>query len=284
MRELAIGLLHPGEMGAAMGAALTGLGRTVCWASESRGPATAARARQAGLTDARSATELAQRSDVVLSICPPHAAVEVARSVTGAAPGGFRGVFVDANAISPTTARTVAGIVEADGATYVDGGIIGLPPGQADGTRLYLSGARAGEIRNLFAGTSVDARVVDGAAWAASAVKMAYAAWTKGTAALLLAARALAEAEGVTDALLTEWAVSQPDLADRTRSAARSTAAKGWRWVAEMEEIAASMAAAGLPAGFHQAAAEVFRSQPRQAAADAATVEQVIAALLAAAR
>ena len=122
---------------------------------------------------------------------------------------------------------------------------------------------------------------MDDSAGAASAVKMAYAAWTKGTAALLLAARALASAEGVQDALLAEWALSQPDLAQRTPGAARSAALKGWRWVAEMEEIADSMAAAGLPRGFHQSAAEIFRRQPRAASADEVTVEAVLGALLA---
>jgi len=39
-------------------------------------------------------------------------------------------------------------------------------------------------------------------------------------------------------------------------------AAKGWRWIAEMEEIAATFAAAGQPDGFHLAAAEVFASPP----------------------
>jgi hypothetical protein len=188
-------------------------------------------------------------------------------------------VYVDANAISPATARTVAGIIDAGGASYVDGGIIGPPPSEG-GTRLYLSGGRAAEIVDLFAGTRIDARIVDGRVGAASAIKMAYAAWTKGTAALLLAARALASAEGVQDTLLAEWALSQPDLAGRTRDAARSAAVKGWRWVAEMEEIAGSMAAAGLPPGFHQSAAEVFRRQPRAASADAASVEAVIGALL----
>jgi hypothetical protein len=95
---------------------------------------------------------------------------------------------------------------------------------------------------------------------AASAVKMAYASWTKGSAALLLAARALARAQGVEDVLLAEWGISQPGLEERSDRAARSAAAKGWRWTAEMEEIAASMTAAGLPAGFHLAAAEIYRS------------------------
>ncbi len=189
-------------------------------------------------------------------------------------------MYVDANAISPATSRTVAEIVEAAGASYVDGGIIGPPPAEPGGTRLYLCGRRAAEIVDLFAGTGVEARIVGGRPGAASAVKMAYAAWTKGTAALVLAARALASAEGVQDTLLAEWALSQPDLAGRTRDAARSAAVKGWRWVGEMEEIADSMAAAGLPPGFHQSAAEVFRRQPQAASADAASVEAVIGALL----
>ena len=288
MPDLVIGLLHPGEMGAAVGGCLTEAGYTVGWASADRGPDTAARARRAGLSDAGTVAALAARSDVIISVCPPHAAVEVARAVSARPPGdgrpaagGFRGVFVDANAISPDTARRVAGIVEAGGASYVDGGIIGPPSAEAGGTRLYLSGPRAGDIRDLFAGTRVDARVTDDRIGSASAVKMAYAAWTKGTAALLLTARALATAEGVQDALLAEWALSQPDLADRTRRAARSAARKGWRWVAEMEEIAGSMAAAGLPPGFGQAAAEVFRSQPRAAAGDEASPEAVVGALLA---
>ncbi len=253
-----IGLLHPGEMGAAVGKCLTGTGHTVLWASEGRGPDTAARARAAGLSDAGTAAEMAERADVILSICPPHAALDTAWAVQG-----FGGLFVDANAISPATAREVALMVEEGGATYVDGGIIGLPPERAGGTRLYLSGEQAEAVRALFEGTALDTRVISGGAWSASAVKMAYAAWTKGTSALLLGVRAMARSEGVEEVLLAEWALSQPALADRSSGAARAAITKGWRWVAEMEEIAATMASAGLPDGFHQAAAEIFRRSPR---------------------
>jgi len=245
-------------MGAAVGRCLTGAGHEVLWASEGRGPQTAARARAAGLTDAGTAAEVADRAEVIFSICPPHAALDMAWAVQG-----FGGLFVDANAISPATAREVALMVEEGGATYIDGGIIGTPPVTGGSTRLYLSGLEAGTVARLFDGTVLDARVIDGGTWSASAVKMAYAAWTKGTAALLLAARALARAEAVEDVLVAEWTLSQPGLADRSRGAARSATTKGWRWVAEMEEIAASMAAAGLPDGFHQAAAEIFRRSPR---------------------
>ena len=244
-----VGLLHPGEMGAAVGAVLREQGHRVVWASAGRSTETHARAGAAGLVDVGSPAEVG-RSDVVLSICPPHAALEVARSV-----GPFEGLFVDANAISPARARAVAEVVRGAGGRYVDGGIVGSPPHEPCTTRLYLSGASAEEVRELFAGSVLDARVVPNA----SALKMAYAAWTKGTGAMLLAIRELAQAEGVEDELLAEWDLSQPELRERHERAARSAEAKGWRWVGEMEEIAASFEAVGLPGGFHQAAAEMYR-------------------------
>jgi hypothetical protein len=275
-----IGLLYPGEMGSAVGGCLTTAGHQVLWASQGRGSQTAARARAAAMTDAGTATDLAGRADIIVSVCPPHAALDVARSVSG-----FGGVYVDANAIAPGTAREVAAIVKRGGASYVDGGIIGPPPASAGTTRLYLSGPAAAEVRALFAGTLLDARIITAedsadvaascpgeprspvadmnADVAASSLKMAYAAWTKGSAALLLTARALAEAEGVADALRVEWEMSQPGLLARCSTAERSATAKGWRWTAEMEEIAATMADAGLPPGFHLAAADVFRDYSR---------------------
>jgi 3-hydroxyisobutyrate dehydrogenase-like beta-hydroxyacid dehydrogenase len=252
-----LGLLHPGEMGAAVGGCLVTAGHTVLWDPSGRSRATTGRALAAELTGVEFGA-LISRSSVIFSICPPHAALDVARQV---ADGGFGGVYVDANAISVATAERVASIVTAAGAVYVDGGIIGLPPDGSGRTRLYLSGAssaRAGEVSALFARSALDARVVDGPPYAASAVKMAYAAWTKGSGALLLACRALARAEGVEETLLAEWAMSQPGLAARSEGSAAAAAAKGWRWVGEMEEIAASMSADGLPPGFHQAAAEIY--------------------------
>ena len=252
MGDVTIGLLHPGEMGAAVGKCLAGAGHRVLWVPEGRGAATRERAEAAGL-DGVAFAEIVTRSDVIVSVCPPHAARDVARQVAG-----FGGLYLDANAISPATAGEVAAIVAAGGADYADGGIIGPPPVAPGSTRLYLSGPRAAEVAVLFGGTAVDARVVPPPG-SASAVKMAYASWTKGSAALLLAARALAEAEGVESVLLEEWGLSQPGLEKRWDGADRSAAAKGWRWVGEMVQIAAAMAAAGLPEGFHQAAADIYR-------------------------
>jgi len=128
----------------------------------------------------------------------------------------------DANAVSPQTARAIGTAVETAGATFVDGGgIVGSPPREPGTTRLYLSGPSA--------------------------------------AALVLAVRETAPAEGVEDALSAERARSLPGLADQHARALRSAGAKGWRWVAEMEEIAATFAAGGQPDGFQRAAAEIYR-------------------------
>jgi 3-hydroxyisobutyrate dehydrogenase-like beta-hydroxyacid dehydrogenase len=245
-----VGVLHPGEMGAAVGAALRERGVSVLWASEGRSAATAERAQAAGLEDVGEVREFRHRCAILLSICPPHAAIEVADAVYP-----FRGIYVDANAISPKTARRIAGIQP----HFVDGGIVGPPPNQAGTTRLYLSGGQAEPIAALFAGTTVDARVISTEPGSASALKAAYAGWTKGSAALLLTVRELARAERIEDALLEEWRISIPELEERLAGAGRSAGRKGWRWIGEMEEIARSMDARDLPTGFHEAAAEVFR-------------------------
>ena len=245
-----VGVLHPGSMGSAVGAVLRARGHEALWASQERSAATAARAQAAGMQDAGTVAGVLARAEVVLSICPPHAALE-----TAALAAGYDGVYVDANAVSPETARAARAIV---GGRFVDGGIIGPPPAQPGTTRLYLSGEEAALVAGLFADGPLEAIVVDDEVGAASALKMTYAAWTKGTAALLVAVRATARAYGVDDALLEEWALSQPRLADRYERAVDSSAEKGWRWVSEMREIAQTFASAGQPDGFHLAAAEVF--------------------------
>lgn len=251
-----VGILHPGEMGAAVAGLLRERGQTVLWASDGRSAATTRRAQRAGLEDVAEVGELCRRCEILLSVCPPHAAVDVARSA-----GGFTGIYVDANAIAPGTARSIASLH----ARFVDGGIVGPPPEQPGTTRLYLSGSEADEVAGLFAGTSLEARVIGGEPGAASALKAAYAGWTKGSAALLLTVRELARTEGVEDVLLEEWRLSLPELEERFGDAARSARRKGWRWVGEMEEIARGMAAQDLPTGFHEAAAEVFRRASEEA-------------------
>src|SRR5438309_11744044 len=247
-----VALFHPGEMGAAIGACLRGRGLRVVWASAGRSAATRSRAKAAGLEDLGALERALGVAAIVLSGCPPHGALALAREVAG---HGFRGVYIDANAISPATVRTIGRVVEAAEATFVDGGIIGPPPIRGVSSRIYLSGGPARDIAAGFAGSNLEAIPLDSAAGAASALKVCYAAWTKGTTALLAAIRALARQEGVEAALLDEWKRSQPDVSRRSE-AVTAAARKAWRWIGEMEEIAASFRAAGLPEGFPLAAAQ----------------------------
>lgn len=248
--------MHPGEMGASVGAAAVGRGHPVAWASAGRSAASRRRAGDAGLVDAGDLPALLAGSAVVLSIVPPESALAVAEQVAG---HGFGGIYVDANAVAPATAQRIGELVAAGGARFVDGGIIGNPVGSPGGTRLYLAGEPAATVAALFEGSGLAAVVLAGPPGAASALKCAYAGWTKGSAALVLAMRALARAAGVEQALLDECAGSLPDLAGRTDRAAASAAAKAWRWAGEMDQIAAAAAGHGLPGGFHQAAADLYR-------------------------
>jgi 3-hydroxyisobutyrate dehydrogenase-like beta-hydroxyacid dehydrogenase len=248
-------MLHRGEMGAAIGAGLVARGLRVVWASAGRGASTRKRAGNAGLEDAGTLARAAQAADIVFSVCPPHAALELAQAVAAC---GFGGVYVDANAISADTTREVGRVVEAAGASYVDAGIIGPPPIPGASVRLYVCGNRRAEIAPLFEGCVMQAVALEGPVGAASALKVCYAAWNKGATALLAGIRALAQQEGVDAALLAEWKISLPDIPRRSEMVTMS-ARKAWHWIAEMEEIAASFEAAGLPAGFHLAAADIYR-------------------------
>ena len=253
-----IGLVHPGEMGAAVGASCIAAGADVLWASDGRSAASALRAEAAGLRDVGWINGLVNQSQMVLSICPPDAAEEMAEEVTNL---GFNRVYVDANAISPATARRIAERVEQTGADFVDAGIIGGPPAsqRPGATRMYLSGPEAQRAARMLVGGPLEIVVLDAPVGAASALKMAYAAWTKGTSALLLTIEALALEEGVHGALMQEWTKSQPELIERSERLG-GAAAKAWRWVGEMQEIAATFEAAGLPAGVPRAAEEVYRA------------------------
>ena len=252
----AIGLLHPGEMGATVGAAARLNEARVVWASNGRGSRTRGRAEQARLTDLGSLAAVVERSRIILGVCPPHAATDLARAV---AARRFSGVYVDANAVSPATGRDIRQIVEGGGASFVDGGIIGPPALEPGTTRLYLSGAESAAVAACFRHGPLEACVLDGPPGAASALKMTYAAYTKGSAALLIAIRTLAIHEGVDAALIREWELSQAGLPGRSAGAVRANAGKAWRFSGEMEEIADTFAAAGLPDGFHRAAAEIYR-------------------------
>ena len=228
-----VGLLYPGEMGTAVGSAIRG---EVLWASEGRSEAT--RERAATFTDMGSVSQLVQASEVVVSICPPAIAEDVAREVFEL---GFDGIYLDANAISPTRMRRIAEL----GPQIVDGSIIA-----ATGINVYLAGEHADDVAALFDEPAVKTIVVGDQVGSASALKMAFGGWNKIGIALTAQAHAIARAFGV-----TEWLEAEGVSADRLPR----MAGRAWRWAPEMEEIADTCAELGLPEEIPRGAAQLYR-------------------------
>ncbi len=232
-----VAVIAPGMMGAAVGRRLVEHGLKVLTSLEGRSAETTARAKAAGMASA-SDEEIAA-SDFILSILPPGEAVALARrfapSLTAS---NSKPVFVDCNAVSPSTVERIAAAVAPTGSPFVDAGIIGSPPKPGDaGPRFYASGpaaARFATLRNF----GLDVRVLEGPLSAASAVKMSYAGITKGTQALGAAMLLAATRGGTADALFAELQGSQPQMLAWLKRNLSLMPPKAYRWVAEMHEIA----------------------------------------------
>jgi 3-hydroxyisobutyrate dehydrogenase-like beta-hydroxyacid dehydrogenase len=273
-----IGFLHPGDMGISIAASAQNSGNQVLWASEGRSPETQARAAKYGLRDAHTLAQLCAECAIVVSVCPPHAAEQVAQQVLAA---GFGGLYLDANAIAPQRAERIGADMTAAGVGFVDGGIIGGPAWAAGSTWLYLAGPQADQVAACFAAGPLETQVLGAEIGRASALKMCYAAYTKGTTALLAAILATAEDLGVRANLEQHWQREEPQFADDVAQRVRRVTAKAWRFAGEMDEIASTFRAAGMPGEFHAAAANVYRRLADFKAARATPeLEDVLAALL----
>ncbi len=232
-----------------------------------------------------------RRPTCVLSILVPAQALGLAERIAGALQQGARApLYVDCNAIAPETARRVGTVIEAAGGRFVDAGIIGPPPAAgAGGTRFYASGAAAEEFARL-GDFGLDIRVIGERAGDASAVKMCYAALTKGTTAIMTELLVAAARLGVAAALRDELGLSQLAMVARMEKSVPAMVPKAHRWVGEMEEIAKTFGDVGLtPLTFEGAAAlyafvagtPLGQSPPEEWRAAGVSLEQVIASLAA---
>ncbi|MFB6865108.1 DUF1932 domain-containing protein [Streptomyces virginiae] len=255
MDQPTVGILHPGSMGAAVAACAAANATAVLWCKAGRGAVSATRAEQFGLTPVSTLSELLDRSDIVISLCPPAAAEDLARSV---AAHGFTGVYVEANAISPERASRIAELLEPT-ATVVDGGVAGSPPVRGKRPTLYLSGPEdaAARIEALFAGTAVNTRTLGSEVGKASALKLSYASFQKTSRVLVALAVGMAREHGVDQELIdiasrrTDSYLAEPEYVAKT-------AARAWRWGPELEEAADTLEAAGLPPEMLHAAASTL--------------------------
>jgi len=253
-----IGIVSMGDMGHAVARTLREGGHDVATALDGRSERTRALAQTAGIADAGSLGALIALSEIILSIMPPAAATGFARDAAreiGAA--GTRPVFVDCNAIAPGTSREIGAILIDAGASFVDGGIIGSPPGRRAPTRLYVSGEQAAAIETL-ARPDLLIRNLGPEIGAASGIKMCYAALTKGTMTLDTLVLLGAQALGLSEPLLVELSESQAGPLERMQSSVPWLAADSARWVGEMEEIAKTFEGANLTPRMHEGAADMF--------------------------
>lgn len=254
-----IAVMSPGDMGHAVGRTLREQGFRVVTALDGRSTRSRELAERGGLEDVGTLDNLISQADLVLSIMPPDAAPAFATAAaeamgtTGATP-----VFADCNAVAPATTQKIGAIVGAAGAAFVDGGIIGAAPGKATPPRLYISGPDA-ELLLPLGGSELNVVSLGPEVGRASALKMCYAALTKGSMTLDTAVLLAGTRLGVYDELKAELAGSQPAALKRMENRVPWLAADAERWTGEMEEIAATFGAAGLPENFHLAAAEIFR-------------------------
>lgn len=273
-----IGILHPGDMGVSIAASAVNSGHEVRWVSENRSDKTRRRAEEHHLIEVKSLNQLCETSEIIFSVCPPHAAEDVAKSVVDC---GFKGHYLDANAISPQRAKRIGELLSTKGIRFIDGGIIGGPAWTPKETFLYLSGKDAKVIADCFSNGPLETRIIGDEIGKASALKMCYAAYSKGTTALLTSILATAESLGVRDELYQQWDMDDPNFSEQANRRATRATAKAWRFEGEMREIASTFEEAGLPSGFHEAAAEVYRRLAGfKDAAETPTLEEVLEALL----
>jgi len=271
-----IGILHPGEMGVSIAASAINSGRQVYWVSAGRSKQTRLRAEKHNLIELQSLGELCQTCRIIVSICPPHAAEEVARSVIRE---GFERIYLDANAISPQRARKLHQLMEENKIEFIDGSIIGGPAWKPGETFLYLSGNKAEVIKDCFQNGPVETKIVGDEVGKASALKMCYAAYSKGTTALLASILATAEALDVREELYRQWDLDEPASSEQINRRVLRSTAKAWRFAGEMKEIATTFEEAGLPDGFHKAAAEIFQRMARLEPRTLFSVDQILATL-----
>lgn len=253
-----VGILNPGEMGSYIAHCAANTVKQVYWCSEGRSPATRARAQQQGLIEISNLKEFCASCELIISVCPPHAAQEQATAIINQA---YKGIYVDANALAPATVINIGKQMQSVGITFVDAGIVGLASYKPDSTWLYLSGREAAAVANCFSKGPVVTKVLGPDIGQASALKMCYAAWNKGKNAMLTAVLAAAEQMGVREALEQQWDIYEPGFTQDSSTRLRNMARKAWRFGPEMEEIAQTLENCGVPPEFFIGAAELYRRE-----------------------
>ncbi len=253
-----VAILSPGDMGSNVGRALGENGLEVITCLAERSERTRELSEIAGITDVPDFGEMIDRSDLVLSVLVPERAVDVARQVASVIQKSGKPLpFADCNPVAPAVAMQMAAIIEQAGGKYIDGGIIGSPPGRGEPPRFYASGPHEA-IMGQLDGRGISVPLMGGEVGRASAIKMCYASLSKGAAALNASALISAMNLGIYDEFIAEMESSQQGVLSNMQGV-KSLGAKAFRWIDEMEQISATFGSAGATPHMHKGAADIFR-------------------------
>ena len=231
-----VAVIAPGAMGAGVAKRLVENGVTVRTWLHGRSAASAARADAAGMV----AVDLAgiAEVDLVLSIVPPAEALPLAEALAPALAAASKPpVYVDCNAISPQTAKLVANVMGA--VSFIDAAIIGLPPEPGGKAPVFYGCGPHATALSALGEHGIPTKLLTGPIGAASGLKMSYGGITKGLTGLAASMILAATRFGADDDLRAELAASQPHLLARFEKGMPDMFPKAYRWVAEMEEVAA---------------------------------------------
>jgi 3-hydroxyisobutyrate dehydrogenase-like beta-hydroxyacid dehydrogenase len=253
-----IGFMTPGDMGQAVAMQLKNKGFAVCTALDKRSDRSRTMAAEAGLTDVGSIARLTAESDLVMSVMNPGAALEFAREAAAAIKTQSRKpVFIDCNAVAPDTMREIDAVMKEAGARCLDGGLIGPPPRGKAKVNLYVSGPGAGDLAQL-ANDQLRVHILGERFGDASAVKMCYGAFNKGTQGLMLETLMAAQRLGVYEELEKQLLSSRADQYNALLDALPLLPPKAYRWVPEMLEIARTFEGVGMTPRIFQGEADMF--------------------------
>jgi 3-hydroxyisobutyrate dehydrogenase-like beta-hydroxyacid dehydrogenase len=208
--------------------------------------------------------ELVAQSDYILSIVPPKDAIATARRIAVTwdkqQKRAKKLVYLDLNAVAPSTARSVAAelsSVAGDEIGFVDGGIIGGPPkppkadasaaNESSGEQedydkwtrpsIVVSGPDVTTVVPQHLLTVLRGSVVGPDIGTASGLKCCFASLSKGFTALAIQSFTTAARLGVLDALRDNLKEFNPAGETRAIRGLTSMPHKAGRWVKEMEEI-----------------------------------------------
>lgn len=244
-----IGILYPGEMGAALAEIFQANGLDVITTLDGRSSRSKKNCERSGISTCECLTDVVRSADIVFSTVTPISAVAVAKKVKQEAVRLDRSlIYVDANSVSPQAVRRIADEFQGSDIQLLDVAIHGLASRLRTQGTIFLSGSSAGVVARLFA-SEVRTRILGNEPGNASLMKMMLGGMSKGIIGLFLQSSLLAKDVGMTDEFCEELGHYYPDVMSFVERSLPTYAKHAGRRAQEMLELEKTLGLAGLPTG-----------------------------------